>query len=171
MTTPTTSRSPLSRRGVVVALVVPFVLLAVLAVVLERRAADAALAEASANGSVPVTSVEDLQGRWVSVNDAGAPAALVVPVELEVDGDALRARTGCNTGRGEVRVEDSRLVVDGPGLAVTEMGCDGDRTYQEGWVLEMLHDEPLLGLSGPMLSVTWDGGRSWLGLERADDLP
>ena len=153
-------RRPSSR--VVVPLLLVLAVLAAVAVWLLRQGD-----EDNANGSVPVRSVADLGGRWAAVNAVGAPHSLAAPVELEVDGDRLLARTGCNTGSGTVSVEDSRLALDGPGLAVTEMGCDEPRTTQQAWVLDMLGARPRLELSGPYLYVTWGpADRWWLGLEQ-----
>ncbi len=124
--------------------------------------------DGSTNGSRTVGSVEDLAGRWVAVNTAGAPAP-VVPRTLSftVDGDRLTVQPGCNSGGGRVVVEDSRLVVP-DGRAVTEMAClDADRMAQEAWVLEMLSSRPRLELSGPYLFLHWgDGERWWLGMEQ-----
>lgn len=164
MTTP--AAGPPRRRprttALVVAVVVVLVVGALVAVLAQRRAGDA-----NANGSVPVRSTDDLAGHWTAVATTGAPAALVAPVTLEVDGDRLLVRTGCNTGQGTVRVEDSRLQVDGAGLAVTEMGCDSARTAQQEWVLEMVSARPRLERSGPYLYLHWGAGEaSWLGFER-----
>lgn len=145
----------------VLALVLVSVLAAAAVVLLRQRDDD------NANGSVPVRSLDDLTGRWSVVNTQGAPRALVAPVELEVDGDRLAVRTGCNSGGGTASVEDSRLVLDGAGLAVTEMACDEPRNLQERWVLEMLQAGPRLERSGPYLFLHWgEGERYWVGLER-----
>ncbi len=123
--------------------------------------------DGNANGSVPVRSLADLGGRWAAVNTVGAPRELVTDLGLEVDGDRLLVRTGCNTGSGTIAVEDSRLVLDGAGLAVTEMGCDEPRTTQQGWVLEMLGSTPRLERSGPYLYVHWGADETyWIGLEQ-----
>lgn len=120
----------------------------------------------TANGSVPVGSLDDLTGTWAVVNTRGAPAALVAPVELAVADGRLSVRTGCNSGGGAASVEDSRLVLEGAGLAVTEMACDAPRDAQERWVLEMLAARPRLDRSGPYLYVHWGSGDAhWLGLE------
>lgn len=156
--------TPLRRWTVVPLLLLPAALVAVVAVVLLRGAGSS-----NANGSVEVGSVEDLRGRWTAVNDSGTPMGLTAPVELDVDGDRLSVRTGCNTGQGRVGVDDSHLVVDGEGLAVTEMGCLDDLARQESWVLDMIGSEPRLELSGPYLGVHWGSGeRYWLGFERQD---
>lgn len=152
------------KRQPALVLVLALVLVTVLAaaaVVLLRQGGDD-----NANGSVPVRSLDDLTGRWDVVNTQGAPSPLVAPVELEVDGDRLSVRTGCNSGGGAASVEDSRLVLDGAGLAVTEMACDEPRNLQERWVLEMLGAEPRLERSGPYLYLHWGPDEEhWLGLE------
>lgn len=144
----------------VLALVLVAVLAAAAVVLLRQRDDD------NANGSVPVRSLDDLAGRWSVVNTQGAPGPLVAPVELEVDGDRLSVRTGCNSGGGSASVEDSRLVLDGGGLAVTEMACDEPRNAQERWVLEMLQAGPRLERSGPYLYLHWGTAEAhWVGLE------
>ncbi|MBM6401722.1 META domain-containing protein [Phycicoccus sonneratiae] len=145
---------------VVLALVLVAVLGAAAAVLLRQRTDD------TANGSVPVRSLEDLTGHWAVVTSVGAPRPLAAPVELEVDGSRLLVRTGCNSGSGDASVDDSRLVLAGAGLAVTDMACDEPRNAQESWVIDMLSARPLLERSGPYLYVRWGTGEQyWLGLE------
>lgn len=153
-------------RAVLAAAVALLVLVLVGGAVLVQRRSEAT---ASANGSVRVEDLEELAGRWVAVNAVGAPQPLAAPVELEVDGDRLLVRTGCNTGSGPVSVEDSRLVLGGAGLAVTEMACvEPERSAQERWVLEMVGTRPRLDRSGPYLYVHWGAGeRYWVGFEQA----
>lgn len=148
---------------VVLALVLVAVLGTAVAVLVGRaRASD------TANGSVPVRSLDDLTGTWDVVNTQGAPAALVAPVELTVADGRLSVRTGCNSGGGSASVEDSRLVLDDTGLPMTAMACEGPRGEQERWVLEMLQATPRLDRSGPYLYVHWGRGDAhWLGLELA----
>lgn len=151
-----------------VAVVVVLAVLTLLGVLVVLRGPD----RSNANGSVPVDSVDDLEGRWTAVNDTAAPTALAAPVGFDVDGDRLVVRTGCNTGQGRVRVEDSRLRVEDGGLAVTEMGCDSPRTEQEAWVLDMVGSGPRLERSGPYLYLHWgDGEAYWLGLEQQSATP
>ena len=118
----------------------------------------------SANGSVPVDDLGQLAGTWVVVNDGSAPAPVVGPVRLEVQGDRLLAETGCNALRGRVSVEDSVLVT-GP-LVSTRMACEPALMEQERWLGEMLSSRPRLELSGPYLALHWgEGEQWWLGLE------
>ena len=142
-------------RTVAVALAVAVLVVTVLAVVLLATGLGTGDPDAAGRPR-PVTSVEDLTGVWVSVDDDDAPAALVEPVELEVVGGRLSVRTGCNTGSGEVEVDDSRLVVRAPGLAVTEMGCpDPALTEQEQWVLTLVTTRPRLESDGTRLTAHW----------------
>ncbi|NHA68588.1 META domain-containing protein [Phycicoccus flavus] len=161
MTTPAPDpRSRRTRLLPVLALAVA-VLAAGTLLALDRRT------DRTANGSVPVGSVQDLAGSWTAVNDAGAPAGLVADVRLVVAGDRLTLATGCTTGRATVAVEDSRLVLDGSGLAVAGTGCDDARAGQEDWVLDMLGARPRLERSGPSLALLWgEGEGSWLGFAR-----
>jgi heat shock protein HslJ len=138
------------------------VVLAAAAAVLVRQRGD----DDNANGSVPVRSLADLTGVWGVVNTQGAPAPLAAPIELDVGENRISVRTGCNSGGGSASVEDSRLVLDANGLAVTEMACDEPRNAQERWVLEMLAANPRLERSGPYLYVHWGADDAhWLGLE------
>lgn len=164
MTAPDTDAPPRSRLLVVGAalLVVVLVVGLVAAMMSIRSGLDAD----NANGSVPVDSLDDLQGRFVSINDVGAPARTVVPVEIEVDGSSMTVRTGCNGGSSVVDVDESRLVLEGDGLMSTLMACETPLMDQERWVVEMLTSTPRLDRSGPSLFLTWgEGDRYWLGLE------
>jgi len=126
--------------------------------------------DGSANGSVPVEGLDDLQGSWVAVNDTTTPAPLEETVRLVVDGATLRAETGCNSVHGTVAVEDSVLMA-GP-LASTRMACEPALMDQERWVTEMLSGHPRLELSGPYLALHWgERERWWLGLEREGGTP
>ena len=152
--------------GRVLAVLFVVVLVAAGAAALRLRAGGAD----SANRSAPVTSVDELAGRWAAVNATRAPAALAAPVVLTFDGGRVSVQTGCNTGGGTVSVEDSRLVLGGRGLALTEMAClEEGRAGQEAWVVSMLEARPRLERSGPYLYLHWgEGERYWLGLERSD---
>ncbi|MGG5260763.1 META domain-containing protein [Phycicoccus avicenniae] len=152
------------RPAVLVAAAVVIVLaLAGGAVLVQRRLE----ATGSANGSAPVRDVDELAGRWTPVNVVRSPDPFD-GLELEVDGDRLLVRTGCNSGGGEVAVEDSRLVLRGDGLALTEMACvDPSRSAAEQRAVEMLTSRPRMERSGPYLFLHWgEGERYWLGLER-----
>lgn len=165
MTTTETDTPPRSRPLVVGAAVLVVVLVvglvaAMMSVASHRR-------DDNTNGTVAVGSLDDLRGRWVSINDVGAPARTVVPVELTVEGSTLRVRTGCNGGTGEADIDGSRLVLRGGGLVTTEMGCETPLMDQEQWVVEMLTSTPRLERSGPYLFLHWGRGDGyWLGLEQ-----
>jgi heat shock protein HslJ len=149
-----------TRTVVVVGAVVALVALGTLAATLARGGDD------TANGSVPVRGLEDLEGSWVVVNDVAAPAPVVGTVRLDFTADGrVSAATGCNAVNGPVSVEASTLVT-GP-LVSTRMACEPALMDQERWVTEMLADRPRLELSGPSLALHWgEGEQWWLGLER-----
>lgn len=153
----------------VVAAVAATVTALVLVVLATTRWAGSPGDDARGGDQFPVRSLDQIAGRWTAVNDTTTPAALAAPIVLTIDGDRLDVSTGCNSGSGVVAVDDSRLVIDGNGLAVTEMGClDPAVADQEEWVLEMLTARPRLEVAGPYLSLHWGrlGERYWLGLER-----
>jgi heat shock protein HslJ len=119
----------------------------------------------SANGSVPVHSVDQLAGSWRAVNDSSAPALVLGTVRLDFldDGEVL-AQTGCNSVGGPVSVADSVLVTGS--LRSTLMACRPALTEQEQWITEMLESRPRLEQSGPYLFLHWgEGEQWWLGLE------
>lgn len=122
----------------------------------------------NANGSIPVENLRQLDGSWRAINSTGAPKEVVGDVRLRFEGERLVVETGCNAGRGSVRVEDSRLVA-GP-LMATRMGCEPALMEQEAWLFTMVGARPRLELSGPYLSLLWDtdgeGERHWLGFEQ-----
>jgi heat shock protein HslJ len=121
--------------------------------------------DGSANGSVPVQSVDQLAGSWRAVNDSSAPAPVLGTVRLDFldDGEVL-AQTGCNSVGGPVSVDDSVLVAGS--LRSTLMGCTPALTEQEQWITEMLQSRPRLEQSGPYLYLHWgEGEQWWLGLE------
>jgi heat shock protein HslJ len=116
----------------------------------------------NANGSVAVRQLATIAGKYVSVNDTGAPLSVLgaAPVRLVVEKDRISAHAGCNSIQGRAGVEGGRLVVRD--LATTEIGCPPDVAAQEDWVIAMLQARPRLERSGPYLSLLWEG--HWLGL-------
>jgi heat shock protein HslJ len=149
-----------TRTVVVVGAVVALVALGTVAATLAGGVDD------TANGSVPVRGLEDLEGSWVVVNDVAAPAPVLGTVRLDFTADGrVSAATGCNAVSGPVSVEASTLLT-GP-LVSTRMACEPALMEQERWVTEMLADRPRLELSGPYLALHWgEGEQWWLGLER-----
>jgi len=126
----------------------------------------------SANGSVPVERLADLDGSWRAVNSVGAPKEVVGEVRLRFEGGRLVVETGCNAGRGTVEVDDSRLVA-GPMMS-TKMGCEAPLLEQEAWLFAMVDAGPRVELSGPYLYVSWtdaSGEDRWLGLEQETATP
>lgn len=123
--------------------------------------------EGTANGNVPVAGLDDLSGRWVVINDVGAPAPTLGPVRLVVQRSALVVETGCNAARGEVAVENSVLVAGE--ILTTRMACEPPLMAQEQWLVEMVTSRPRLERSGPYLYLLWgDREQWWLGLEQEE---
>ncbi len=126
----------------------------------------------SANGSVPVERLADLDGSWRAVNSVGAPKEVVGEVRLRFEDGRLVVETGCNAGRGSVELDDSRLVA-GPMMS-TKMGCEAPLMEQEAWLFAMVEAKPRVELSGPYLYVSWTdaaGADRWLGLEQESATP
>jgi heat shock protein HslJ len=102
-------------------------------------------------------SADALDGRTflsTSVVDGGEDRPLVANTEIRLtfnDGQ-LGASAGCNTFGGLFRVEDATLIVDGG--AMTEMGCDEERSAQDEWLFALLGSRPQLALSDNELSIT-----------------
>jgi heat shock protein HslJ len=89
-----------------------------------------------------------------SVVDGGEDRPLVANTEIRLsfnDGQ-LGASAGCNTFGGSFSVESGALVVEGG--AMTEMGCDEERSAQDEWLFALLGSRPQLALSDNELSIT-----------------
>jgi heat shock protein HslJ len=102
-------------------------------------------------------TTDALDGRTfisTSVVDGGEDRPLVANTEIRLtftDGQ-LGASAGCNTFGGSFRVEDATLIVEGG--AMTEMGCDEERSAQDEWLFALLGGRPQLALSDNELSIT-----------------
>lgn len=126
--------------------------------------------DGSATGSVPVTGVDELSGRWVAVNDGSAPAPVIGTVALTFQDGRVLVETGCNSARGPVAVEGGLLVSED--LVSTRMACEPALMAQEQWLVQMVSSRPRLEVSGPMLALHWgESERWWLGLEQAGPTP
>jgi heat shock protein HslJ len=101
------------------------------------------LAACGTSGGVP------LDGRtFVSstVVEDGKDRPLVAGTEIRLsfaDGQ-LSAQAGCNIFGASYRLEDERLVAEGG--AMTEMGCDEDRSAQDEWLFGLLGSQPRIDL-------------------------
>lgn len=127
-------------------------------------------AREDADGPVPVGSLDDISGTWVSGEDVGAPAPVVGSLRLTFADGFVLVDTGCNTGRAAASVLDSHLVVEQ--VATTRMACPPPLAEQEAWVLEMVTNSPRMELSGPNLSLHWGTGEElWITMERVQDAP
>ncbi len=118
-------------------------------------------------GMLPVASLEEISGTWSLVDDQSAPAPLVAAVTLQFAEGGLFVDTGCNTGRGPVSVDDSRLVLLVDHLATTRRACEPTLAAQEAWVLDMVASTPRLERGGPMLALHWgEGERYWVNFQQ-----
>jgi heat shock protein HslJ len=82
-----------------------------------------------------------LAGRtFVSTEDVGIPGGGPLNVQFTGDGRLL-ASAGCNSANGPVSLDGGRLGTGG-GLAMTEMGCPGERMGADQWLSDLLAAEP-----------------------------
>lgn len=122
-----------------------------------------ALAVLAGCGDEPSTvrsgqSPDDLRGRTfisTEVTERDRSRELVddsvVRLEFTADG-RLIANAGCNTGQGDVRLDDGKLVVEGYGT--TEMGCPGGLNEQDAWLADFIAARPSWRLSGDELTLS-----------------
>jgi heat shock protein HslJ len=92
-----------------------------------------------------------------SVVEDGEDRPLVAGTEIRLsftDGQ-IGAQAGCNIFGGPYRVEDGTLVVEGG--AMTEMGCDEERSAQDEWLFALLGTRPRIELSQDELVLDADG--------------
>jgi heat shock protein HslJ len=123
----------------------------------------------NANGAGWLDSLDDVQGRWVSVAgyayDGSTP--WTVPVTLTVNGDSIGLYGDCNHLGATVDVKDHRIHADG-GVAMTEMGCDQARHARDTWLAALVEEHATIQLKGstqgPMLMLDTDAG--WIGFLR-----
>jgi heat shock protein HslJ len=102
-------------------------------------------------------NTDALDGRTfisTAVVDGGEDRPLVANTEIRLtfDDGQLGASAGCNAFGGTFRVEDGALIVDGG--AMTEMGCDEERSAQDEWLFAFLGARPQLSLSDNELILT-----------------
>ena len=141
----------------------------------QQSSSDAASGGASGDagdnsgGMIAVTKLSDVTGNYTDADHANRPAAILTDtvITLQILDHSIRMSAGCNTLAGEVRVEDSKLVVDGVGLAMTEMGCDKKLMDQDAWLAKAMTQRPTIQRSGPYLALDW-GHEGWLGFTRSD---
>ena len=102
-------------------------------------------------------NTDALDGRTfisTSVVDGSEDRPLVADTQIRLtfnDGQ-LGASAGCNTFGGSFRVENGTLIVQGG--AMTEMGCDEERSAQDEWLFALLGSRPGLALADNELSIT-----------------
>jgi heat shock protein HslJ len=83
----------------------------------------------------------DLAGRtFVSTEDVGIPGGGPLNFQFTEDGRLL-ASAGCNSANGPVSLDGGRLGTGG-GLAMTEIGCPGERMAADQWLGVLLTAEP-----------------------------
>jgi len=89
----------------------------------------------------------------VAVTDGGVARPLVAGTRIRIgfQGANLSASAGCNSMGGPVRIDGGILLVDA--LAMTEMGCDADRSAQDTWLAAFLGSKPKIALAGDQLTL------------------
>lgn len=88
-------------------------------------------------------------GRWsLALINGIAPT---VPGSLELTGEQISIRTGCNSGGGTYRVEGGRLLP--LQTSMTAMGCAGPAGTQETVFLRVLGGPPLMTVLGDRLRL------------------
>lgn len=93
------------------------------------------------DGSGPAGDAGALAGRtFVSTEDVGIPGGGPLSLQFTDDGRLL-ASAGCNSSNGPVSLDGGRLDT-GEGLAMTEMGCPGERMEADQWLRDVLSAEP-----------------------------
>jgi heat shock protein HslJ len=110
-------------------------------------------------GSGPGPSMGDLAGRAfvsTSVTEGDEPYDLVTGthINLAFSDTGISATAGCNHLSGDATYAGSVLVIDGAGLAMTEMGCEPALMDQDTWLADILDSEPTVRLDGDRLTVT-----------------
>lgn len=96
-----------------------------------------------------------LSGRtFVSTDDVGIPGGGPLSLQFMDDGRLL-ASAGCNGTNGPVRLDDGRL--SGADLAMTEMGCPGERMDADRWLTDLLATEPAWELADDSTLVLTSG--------------
>lgn len=110
------------------------------------------------SGSSPLAWAQ-LQGRTflsTGVTVGGDPHPLVKgsQITLGFTADSVTAHAGCNSMGGMAHLSGSTLVVDGAGLAMTEMACSEPLMAQESWLAGLLTSKPTLALDGDTLTLT-----------------
>lgn len=82
-----------------------------------------------------------LAGRtFISTEDVGIPGGGPLSFQFMDDGRLL-ASAGCNTANGSVTL-DGGVIDTGGGLAMTEMGCEGERMDSDQWLADLLAGRP-----------------------------
>jgi heat shock protein HslJ len=121
----------------------PAALLPLLGVVLLLAGCGDTAAGDDGDGSGPAGggSGAALAGRtFVSTEDVGIPGGGPLNFQFTDDGRLL-ASAGCNSANGPVSLDGGRLDTGG-GLAMTEMGCPGERMAADQWLGDLLAAEP-----------------------------
>lgn len=103
----------------------------------------------------------DLVGRTflggdVTVDDKPSPLVKGSQLRLTFDDGSIGASAGCNSMGGDASWDNGVLVVDGQGLAMTEMACDEPLMQQDTWFADFLTSEPRLLQDDASLTLTSD---------------
>lgn len=128
-----------------------------LGVVLLLTACASAEGRSETYGVVRTPDMSDLDGTtWVAerIED---PDREIVPgsrIVLSFQDDAMSARAGCNTLRGQAAIEDGELVV--PVLASTMMACEEALMQQDDWLNGFLSSRPAIEVTDDDLWLSQD---------------
>lgn len=119
----------------------PAALLPLLGVVLVLAGCGDTAAGDDGSGTADGGDAGALAGRtFVSTEEVGIPGGGPLNLQFTDDGRLL-ASAGCNSANGPVSLDGGRLDTGG-GLAMTEMGCPGERMAADQWVADLLAAEP-----------------------------
>ncbi len=92
----------------------------------------------------------------VTVNDQAYPLVKGSQLRLTFEDGAIGASAGCNSMGGDASWKNAVLIVDGSGLAMTEMACEEPLMQQDTWFADILTSKPTLLQDDTTLTLTSD---------------
>ena len=109
---------------------------------------------ASPGGGAPLDPNWPAGVTFVSTKVTGTAKPLVAGTRVTLLFDrngTIVGSAGCNTMSGPAHIDGGKLVVTD--MAMTVMGCLGDRGSQDGWLSDILNGRPNLAFAGDRLTV------------------